>query len=180
MVLLAASSSILVSHAKKRELLPDEGCGVLFLSRTFARHRRGARVTDKKRGSCAHKLRVVTHAQLLHLFCRSQKNRVSSGKCRSFSVRKDTRLWNSRPGILAVFGSLTQVPMVTARLLMPGPACLVGWGLVSRRTGALLQLILTASRGARVAPGISCSIDGDSSPRMELANTPQPNANICM
>ena len=67
MALLAASSNILVSHAKKRELLPDEGCGVLFLSRTFARHRRGARVTDKNRGSCAHKLRVVTHAQLSHI-----------------------------------------------------------------------------------------------------------------
>ena len=67
-VLLAASSGILVSHANKRELLHDtthEGCGVLFLSRNFARHRRGARVTDKTRGSCAHKLRVVTHAQLL-------------------------------------------------------------------------------------------------------------------
>ena len=35
-VLLAASSSILVPHAKKRERTPDEGCGVLFLSRTFA------------------------------------------------------------------------------------------------------------------------------------------------
>ena len=56
----------MVSHAKKRELLPDEGCGVLFLPQTFARHRRGARVTDKNRGSCAHKLRVVTHAQLSH------------------------------------------------------------------------------------------------------------------
>ena len=28
-----------MSHTKKRELLPDEG--LLFLSRTFARHRRG-------------------------------------------------------------------------------------------------------------------------------------------
>ena len=40
-MLLAASSSILVPRAKKRELLPDEGCGVLFLPRTFAKHRSG-------------------------------------------------------------------------------------------------------------------------------------------
>ena len=28
----------------------------------------GARVTDKRRGSCANKLRVFTHAQLYHLY----------------------------------------------------------------------------------------------------------------
>ena len=57
-----------MSHANKRELLHDtthEGCGVLFLSRTFARHRSGGTCHDIKGGSCAHKLRVFTHAQLL-------------------------------------------------------------------------------------------------------------------